>query len=129
MNLGIAKQKEWLDLFHNAEWTNQSTDKTGLTIDCMKSPRGFNTLKASHVLDCNIEDVVMMMSDGRYRKAYDTNIAESSYLQKIAANTYAIYQMSKKMLVVSPRDFVLISHFHRHPEGHVTITVFSDDQY
>ena len=37
--------------------------------------------------------------------------------------------MSKKMLVVSPRDFVLISHFHRHPDGNVTITVFSDDQY
>jgi hypothetical protein len=92
------------------KWTNQSTDKTGLTVDCMTSDRGFNVLKAINTIPQNIEAVFRTICDGRYRQSYDVNIAETCYLKKIAENTTVIYQASKKILVVSERDFVLISH-------------------
>lgn len=82
-------------------------------IDCKTSERGFNVLRASKVLPYSAHHVWLTMGDGRYRKTYDQNIEETSFLSKIAANIYSVYQKSKRMFVISSRDFVLITYMHK----------------
>lgn len=85
-----------------------------MKIDYRSSDRGFNTLRASAVLPFNIMDIFCTMMDAKSRPLYDVNIDESSHtICRLAANTTAIYQKSKKILIVSSRDFVLVSHLHR----------------
>ena len=54
--------------------------------------------------------VFACLHDARYRPMYDKNIDAASVLQKVAANTYFIYQKTKGVMVVSSRDFVLAHH-------------------
>ncbi len=112
--------REWLELKGMQDWTNQA-NADGVKIDYRSSVRGFNTLRASAVLPFNIMDIFVTLMDAKSRPLYDVNIDESSHMiSRIAANTNAIYQKSKKIFVVSSRDFVLVSHLHR-----VSITSFS----
>jgi hypothetical protein len=80
-----------LAFFKSDKWVNQSTEKTGLTVDCLTSDRGFNVLKAVGTIPHSIEAVFRTICDGRYRKSYDVNIAETTYIKKIAVNTTVIY--------------------------------------
>ena len=49
------------------------------------------SLKASIVYDFSILQVFATLHDERYRQAYDTDIADTRLLKKVAANTYVIY--------------------------------------
>lgn len=48
-------------------------------------------------------------------------------LEKFAANTYCIYQKTKGVLVVSPRDFTLLYQCHQFADGTIKIAVHSID--
>lgn len=54
------------------------------------------------------------MTDAEYRQSYDVNVDCSEVISKVAANTYFIYQRSKKVGVwpieVAARDFVMTNH-------------------
>ena len=105
--------REWLELKGLQDWTNQA-NTDGVKIDYRSSTRGFNTLRASAVLPFNIMDIFVTLMDAKSRPLYDVNIDDTSHtISRIAANTTAIYQKSKKIFVVSSRDFVLVSHLHR----------------
>ena len=69
--------------------------------------------KATGVVSHSAEAVLRTLCDGAYRTSYDVNVIQNDYLQKICANTYAIYQRAKKIYVVSSRDFVLVTYFHQ----------------
>ena len=95
------------------DWTNQA-NTDGVKIDYRISTRGFNTLKASAVLPFNIMDIFCTMMSPEHRPQYDDNIDPSSNtIKRLADNTTAIYQKSKKILILSSRDFVLISYLHK----------------
>lgn len=119
--------REWLELKGLQDWTNQA-NTDGVKIDYRSSTRGFNTLRASAVLPFNIMDIFVTLMDAKSRPLYDVNIDDTSHtISRIAANTTAIYQKSKKIFVVSSRDFVLVSHLHRHANGDISIIAFSDE--
>lgn len=113
VKLGQQKMREWLELKGLQDWTQQA-NTDGVKIEYRTSARGFNTLKAQAVLPFNIMDIFVTLMDAKSRPLYDVNIDEASHtISRIAANTTAIYQKSKKIFVVSSRDFVLVSHLHR----------------
>ena len=58
-------------------------------------------------------DVFKTLCDGAYRQIYDVNIDETTYMKKICANVTVLYQLSKKIAIVSPRDFVIINYMHQ----------------
>lgn len=67
-------------------------------------------LKASIVYDHPYMQVFACLNDDRYREKYDGDIEKSDLIRKIAANTYLLYQKTKKVMVVASRDMVLIYH-------------------
>lgn len=111
VRLSQDKLQEWMDLFRRTDWISQE-NADGLTVDYRVSDRKFNTMKASKVLPYKNTDVFKLLCANPYRQSYDVNIAKNESIKRICANVTAIYQASKKILVVSPRDFVLVNFMH-----------------
>lgn len=111
VNLAQDKMAEWLDTFRKTDWTTQQ-DKDGLLVEYRNSHRGFNTFKASSVLPFKNIHVFRTLNASYLRQSYDVNINKTETVNRICANVTTIYQLSKKVMVVSPRDFVLINYFH-----------------
>jgi len=100
VNLSLERMREWFEVCNKDDWTNQA-NSDGLKIDYRTSSRGFNTLKACATLPFNIMEIFETMCNADYRSLYDVNIDPASYtVKRIAANTTAIYQKSKKILIV-----------------------------
>lgn len=110
MHAAHEKQTEFERTLNESKWINQVTDpKNDVTIDYIISPRGHNCFRAYGHMPYPV-DYVFKTICGKYRETYDINIEENKVLSKECANTYTIYQKSKKMFVVSSRDFVLLNH-------------------
>ena len=100
INLSLERMREWFEVCGKEDWTNQA-NSDGLKIDYRNSSRNFNTLKACATLPFNIQEIFETMCNNDYRSLYDVNIDPASYtIKRIAANTTAIYQKSKKILIV-----------------------------
>lgn len=112
-------------------WINQvqETKGPGLNVSYHTSPRGYNVLKATGVLPHHVDWCFKTLADGEARLKYDVNIQETSFIKKVAVNTYVGYQKSKKIVIVSERDFVIVQHFVRHKNGDMQIVVFADSEY
>ena len=48
---------------------------------------------------------------------YDPVFDSSSFIERIADQTFLVHNRTKKVMIVGPRDFVLIVHFNKTPEG------------
>lgn len=113
IKMAHEKQAEYERILKESKWINQVTDtKADVVIEYITSIRGNNTLKASGSFPYPI-DYVFRTICGKYREKYDINVDENRILTKVCANTYTLYQKSKKMFVVAPRDFVLYNHVDR----------------
>ena len=94
---------------------------------------GVPALKSTSILPFPIMQIFATLHDSRYRPIYDGNIEVASVLQKVAANTYYIYQKTKSILVVSSRDLVLAHHVAhiQHPQvcpnGGILVMAFTPD--
>ena len=66
----------------------------------------------------------MILGDANNKKAYDDTFDEGRNFEKIADQTFFNYQKVKKVFPVSARDFVLILHYNRTPEGIIYILAF-----
>ena len=107
ITLAISKRDEWLRINKMTDWTNQETSE--ITVDYRISERGTNTMRASRVLPYKVMDVFRTLNAGYLRQQFDVNISKTQTLQRICCNCTLIYQASKKIMIVSPRDFVLIN--------------------
>jgi hypothetical protein len=103
--------EEWFSLLKKTDYINQE-NADGLTVDYRISDRKLNTLKASKVLPYKVIDMFKLLCAGPYRQSYDVNIAKTETLKRICTNVTAIYQASKKVLIVGSRDFVLVNYMH-----------------
>ena len=121
--------------FQSSAWQVTDEDKkNGITIQqCVSEVSGVPALKSTSILPFPIMQIFATLHDSRYRPIYDSNIEAASVLQKVAANTYYIYQKTKSILVVSSRDLVLAHHVAhiQHPEvcpkGGLLIMAFTPD--
>ncbi len=111
ITLALSKRDEWLAINKMSDWTNQESSE--ITVDYRISERGTNTMRASRVLPYKVIDVFRTLNAGYLRQLFDVNISKTQTLQRICLNCTVIYQASKKILIVSPRDFVLISFMHK----------------
>lgn len=102
------KMEEWRAMRASADWVEQENAKDGLQCWYRTSARGLNTFKCSRVLPARVLDVFRTLLDDAYRQAYDDNNAETKFLKKFCENTFCLYERSKKVLVVAPREFLLI---------------------
>lgn len=109
----LSKMEEWIAVNQCTDW-KRGTDKKGLTVDGRTSERGLSMMRCSKKFEFTPEEIFLTLCDGALRQDYDPNIEITKNLQKIAANTYACYQKAKRiMMVISPRDFVIVTYFHQ----------------
>jgi hypothetical protein len=111
VKLSQDKLEEWFDVYRKTDWINQD-NSDGVSTECRTSDRKLNTMKVSKVLPYKNTEIFKLLNANQYRQSYDVNISQAYTIKKICANTSAIYQQSKKIIVVSPRDFVLVLFTH-----------------
>jgi hypothetical protein len=113
VRLSQDKMAEWMAMRGAADWTEQENAKDGLMCWYRTSARGLNTFKCARVLPAPVLDVFRTLLDGAYRQDYDENVVETEFLKKFCENIFCLYQRSKKVIVVSPREFLLINYNHK----------------
>ena len=72
---------------------------------------GCNGMKAQGIVNRSPLQIFKVISNDDYRKTYDATYDEGRLLEKIAVQTFFVYQKSRKIAIVSARDFVLILHY------------------
>ena len=128
--------QEFLDAFQATNWKNES-DKKGTRVDYRKSVRDIGMVKLTRTIPFNNLDIFLTLCAGEFRQDYDTNMDATSNIQKLAANTFACMQLTKKIAVISPREFIIINYSHivsflfsnklQQANGDILIIAFSDD--
>ena len=106
----LSKTETLLRLILNdKEWTQQQ-DKDGVNVCYRTSSHGLNSCRTQMTVPFSNIDVFRTINNINYRKLYDENIDESKTIKKIAANVGVTTQLSKKVAIISPREFILVAY-------------------
>ena len=73
-------------------------------------------------------DITLTLLDDQIKMQLDPYISQSLNTKKLADNTYSSYTRRKKLSMISPRDFSMITYIYEHQDesGDITIVQFSD---
>ena len=105
-------EKRWV----HPDWKITTDDKKeGIQIWLRTTPSGDNAMKAQAIVSRSPMQVFKVIGNDSYRKTYDETYGEGFLIEKIADQTYFVYQRSRKIAIVSARDFILILHFNMTP--------------
>ena len=77
-----------------------------IKVECKRSIRGFQMMRANGPIDGSPIDVFRAMSPKEFHPEWDLNGEVSERLKKIGANAFIHYKKLKRKLVVSSRDIV-----------------------
>lgn len=118
-------EKRWV----HPDWKITTDDKKeGIQIWLRTTPSGDNAMKAQAIVSRSPMQVFKVIGNDSYRKTYDETYGEGFLIEKIADQTYFVYQRSRKIAIVSARDFILILHFNMTPEGVIYVIAFNSDR-
>ena len=118
-------EKRWV----HPDWKITTDDKKeGIQIWLRTTPSGDNAMKAQAIVNRSPMQVFKVIGNDSYRKTYDETYGEGFLIEKIADQTYFVYQRSRKIAIVSARDFILILHFNMTPEGVIYVIAFNSDR-
>lgn len=118
-------EKRWV----HPDWKITTDDKKeGIQIWLRTTPSGDNAMKAQAIVNRSPMQVFKVIGNDSYRKTYDETYGEGFLIEKIADQTYFVYQRSKKIAIVSARDFILILHFNMTQEGVIYVIAFNSDR-
>ena len=118
-------EKRWV----HPDWKITTDDKKeGIQIWLRTTPSGDNAMKAQAIVNRSPMQVFKVIGNDSYRKTYDETYGEGFLIEKIADQTYFVYQRSKKIAIVSARDFILILHINMTQEGVIYVIAFNSDR-
>jgi len=81
-------------------------------------------MKAQGIVNQSPLNLFRLIGNDSYRVQYDGTYDEGKVIDRIADQTYFVYQKSKKISIVSARDFVLIMHCNVKPDGTIYVLAF-----
>ncbi len=70
-------------------------------------------MKAEAIIERSVDDIFRVIGDIVTRKDYDATYDDGWALEKVAHQTFIQYQRTKKVAVVSARDFIYILHMNK----------------
>ena len=118
-------EKRWV----HPDWKITTDDKKeGIQIWLRTTPSGDNAMKAQAIVNRSPMQVFKVIGNDSYRKTYDETYGEGFLIEKIADQTYFVYQRSKKIAIFSARDFILILHFNMTQECVIYVIAFNSDR-
>jgi hypothetical protein len=65
------------------------------------------------LIDENLEPLVRMLEDLELKPRYDENFERGHIIQRLPLETAVLYYKYRKILVISPRDMVMLCKIHR----------------
>jgi hypothetical protein len=114
MKLAQSKMSQYEEFMNADDWKDMINDrKQGVLIQTRISPTGGNSVKATGILVFPIDLIFSTIGDSKYRTEYDSNYDVGHYIRKIGTQSLLIYQKTKKVSIVSPRDFVMVLIYNR----------------
>lgn len=115
---GIATMSDFDKNWAHPDWKVALTDKSeGLVVWQRITLEGINAVKASAIVERTADQIFKVMGNEKYRKQFDPNFHSQRCMERLAEQTYLIHYKTKRVTVVEPRDFVLIFHVNKTPEG------------
>jgi len=85
-------------------------------------------MKAQAVIEFPPSVVIKVIGNANYRTDYDPVYDYSNFLMKVAHQTFIVHQKTKKVAVVSARDFIFVLHLNKSVDGTIYALVFSIDR-
>ena len=126
LKIAIQRLTDFSDYAEAKDWKEMINDKKqGVLISTREGPSKCNSVKATGVLNYTPIEIFRTLTDSKYRSLYDSNYDTSSYLKKIANQAYIVYQRTKKISIVSPREFIYIMVYNKYPDGSIKLVVSS----
>lgn len=83
--------------------------KNDLIIECKKQQSGFMSVRAHGGMNFPIIDVWRTINDCEQRKSWDINQEKIFWDSKLGVNMYRLYSQTRRISVVSGREFLLHS--------------------
>ena len=77
-------------------------------------------MKAQAVIEFPPSVVIKVIGNANYRADYDPVYDYSNFLMKVAHQTFIVHQKTKKVAVVSARDFIFVLHLNKVSLGILT---------
>lgn len=68
-------------------------------------------MKGIAIVDRRPIDIFKVIGNESYRRQYDSTYDGGETLELIADQTFFVYQKSKKVAIVSAREFIIIMHY------------------
>lgn len=125
LNKVLAAKIKYEEKLDHPDWKISVEDKKdGLTIWVRTTPEGLNAVKAQGIINNTPDHIFFTITNGDQKKIFDSTFDEAKNLEKIADQTYFQWQKVKKVMVVAARDFALIVHFNKMPNGTIYILAF-----
>lgn len=95
-------------LAHKTGWDVMVNDqKKDLVIECKKQQSGFMSVRSQGGLDFPALDVWRTINANAMRASWDVNQEKIFWDSKLGVNLYRLYTQTRKISVVSGRDFLL----------------------
>ena len=82
-------------------------EKDGVVVEFKKSERGILMMRANATLDYPPKDVFRFMQNIDYKYKWDINVDKVAHVKKVGVNGMVSQLKTKKVLIVSSRDFVV----------------------
>lgn len=77
------------------------------------SERGLICLKSVAVINEPIDKIVDMLQDLDLKPKYDDNFESGHIIEMLPLETAILYYKYKKIMIVSPRDMIMLCKIHR----------------
>ena len=102
------------DFFNSKGWNLVVDDKKDNVIIHQKTgSTGLTCIKAEGTLEYDLETIFKVIGNDAYRYIYDATMEQSVILEKFGAQSYFAYQKTRKIAIVSSRDFIISLHHNR----------------
>lgn len=82
-------------------------EKDGVLVEIKKSERGILMMRANATLNFPAKDVFRFMQNIDYKYKWDINVDNVTHIKKVGVNGMVSQLKTKKVLIVSSRDFVV----------------------
>lgn len=114
----IMKSQGMIDMYEerldHSDWAVTTDDQEkGLIIWQRTTKEGLKAVKCQGVVEHDATSILKVICDDRYRRSFDSNYDNGHYIQRIADQTYLMYQRTKKVAIVAARDFVFVLHINK----------------
>lgn len=108
---------------------NVIEEKDGITVETKKSDKGFLMMRCNATLNYPPKDVFRFMININWKTKWDTNIEKVVHLKKVGVNAQVTHLKTKKVFVVSSRDFIVNYLCNEEEDGTITDVQTSNDLF